>query len=122
MGLVMTCADLESTFKPWEKSRKAADALYFQFNSRYEEFFQQGDQELGLGLRLSAELMDRAKMPDIPRMQVGFYKFIVVPAFDTLKDVFGKHVAELHESVKVNLAKWEDLRNNVNLTYKMGTD
>jgi hypothetical protein len=80
--------------------------------SRYDEFFNQGDQEKALGLKFSAELVDRAKMPEIPRMQVGFYKFVVMPAYDLLYQVFQKNVKELHDSVKQNQANWQELHDS----------
>jgi hypothetical protein len=92
-------------FKPFDKGQKVADCVY-------EEFFQQGDQEKALGLRYSQELMDRSKMPEIPRMQVSFFQFIVVPAFNQLQAVFGNPVNLLIESVSVNKSKWEELRDN----------
>lgn len=84
----------------------------FLINDSYEEFFQQGEKEKELGLPYSAELVDRAKMKEIPRMQIGFYKFVVLPAFETLSGVFAtsKVCQEMNDSVKENLSRWEELQ------------
>lgn len=110
----MTCADLAAMFKPWHSSRRTADLVY-------DEFFTQGDQEKELGLKFSAELVDRAKMPEIPRMQIGFYKFVVSPAYDLLQGVFGDKVATQCESVRENQKKWQELADS-KISYQFGMD
>ena len=77
---------------------------------RYNEFFLQGDQERKLGLKYSAELMDRSKMPEIPRMQVDFYSFIVIPAFEILYGFLGAPVKPLYDSVIENQGQWRKLK------------
>ncbi len=68
-SITMTCCDLAAMYKPWASCLDTADHVY-------EEFFLQGDEEMRMGLPFSAELMDRKKLPEIPRMQVDFYNFI----------------------------------------------
>ncbi|KAH9245060.1 hypothetical protein BASA81_017477 [Batrachochytrium salamandrivorans] len=110
----MTCCDLSSMYKPWKAARVTADSVY-------EEFFLQGDEELRLGLRLSGELMDRNKTAEIPRMQVDFYNFVVIPAFDCLYGLLGDSVQIMREGVIDNRAKWKDLKDS-GIPYKCGID
>jgi hypothetical protein len=109
-SVIMTCADLGSMTKPFATSQYTA-------NSVYEEFFQQGDAEKRMGLPYSSELTDRSKAGEIPRMQVGFYNSIVVPAFSVLKCVLGDSIAEMYDNVIINLDKWKELQDN-GLTYR----
>ncbi|KAI8911141.1 hypothetical protein EDD86DRAFT_204492 [Gorgonomyces haynaldii] len=102
-GLIMTCADLGAMYKPWDSSRKTADLVY-------EEFFVQGDQEKALGVPYSSELTDRSKLPEIPRMQLGFYSFVVLPAFETLKLVMEDKVDHILQQVQANKKGWQDLK------------
>ncbi|KAJ1344764.1 hypothetical protein BSLG_000282 [Batrachochytrium salamandrivorans] len=113
-GVIMTCCDLSSMYKPWKAARVTADSVY-------EEFFLQGDEELRLGLRLSGELMDRNKTAEIPRMQVDFYNFVVIPAFDCLYGLLGDSVQIMREGVIDNRAKWKDLKDS-GIPYKCGID
>ncbi|KAI8925946.1 hypothetical protein BC831DRAFT_400568 [Entophlyctis helioformis] len=113
-GAIMTCCDLGAMYKPWKSSRSTADSVY-------EEFFQQGDEEKRLGMRLSAELMDRDKTPEIPRMQYDFYNFIVVPAYEQLFGFLGERVKPQYDAVLANKAKWKDLKDS-GVAYKFGVD
>lgn len=70
----------------------------------------QGDQEKKLGLSYSQELMDRSKMSEIPRMQVDFYNFIVMPAFQILYDFLGDAVLPWRQAIQSNLEKWKELK------------
>lgn len=97
----MTTSDLTAMTKPWESSQKTADSVY-------SEFFFQGDEELKLGLPISANLMDRKNMPEIPSMQVGFFNAIVIPAFELMAATVPE-TEILSESVKQNLMKWKEL-------------
>lgn len=101
----MTCSDLSAMYKPWEASCKTADLVY-------DEFFEQGDKEKALSLPLSSELVDRNKTSEIPRMQIGFYKFIVMPAFELLKAIHGKRAEDIYNSTKANQTKWQELQDS----------
>jgi cAMP and cAMP-inhibited cGMP 3',5'-cyclic phosphodiesterase 10 len=94
-GVIMTCCDLTSMYKPFEGARHTA-------NSVYEEFFQQGDQEKSLNIPYTSELTDRSKQSEIPRMQVGFYNFVVIPAFESLYSILGEPVKNLLVACKEN--------------------
>lgn len=54
-------------------------------------------------------------------MQVGFYNFIVLPAYETLHGVFGDPVIDLVGSINKNLAKWKELENS-GTKYSLGAD
>ncbi|KAJ3314105.1 cGMP-specific 3',5'-cyclic phosphodiesterase [Boothiomyces sp. JEL0838] len=102
-SLLMTCSDLAAMYKPWETTKHTADAVY-------EEFFLQGDEEKRLGMPYSSELTNRNNASEIPRMQVGFYDFVVIPAFDLLiKFLDHSIIKELHSNILVNKAKWQEL-------------
>jgi hypothetical protein len=102
-SIVMTCSDLGALFKPFEKSKPTADSVY-------EEFFQQGDAEKGMGLPFSSELTNREKASEIPRMQVGFFKFVVLPAYGCLKNLLGEKVGHIYQSCLKNLDEWQKLQ------------
>lgn len=91
----MTCCDLCSMYKPFANAKHTANAVY-------EEFFQQGDKEQKLGIPFTSELTDRSKAGEIPRMQVGFYDFVVIPAFQTLHSILGEPVKKMLESCEAN--------------------
>ena len=98
----MTCCDLSSMTKSFEFTRKVA-------NHVYEEFFLQGDQERKLGLGYSSEIMDRSKMAEIPRMQVDFLKFVVIPAFEILYDFLGDAISPWMKTLNQNLNQWKEM-------------
>ncbi|KAJ3323585.1 cGMP-specific 3',5'-cyclic phosphodiesterase [Boothiomyces sp. JEL0866] len=105
-SLLMTCSDLAAMYKPWETTKHTADAVY-------EEFFLQGDEEKRLGMPYSSELTNRDNASDIPRMQVGFYNFVVIPAFDLLlKFIDHQIVKEFHSNILVNKSKWQELHDS----------
>ncbi|KAJ1556992.1 hypothetical protein HK405_001173 [Cladochytrium tenue] len=80
------------------------------FTPRYAEFFEQGREEMRCGLRISADVMDPANEPEIPRMQVDFYKAIVTPAFEFLEQLCsGPDTAGLARRARANAANWAAL-------------
>ncbi|KAJ3038759.1 hypothetical protein HDV00_000333 [Rhizophlyctis rosea] len=113
-GLVMTCSDLSAMTKPFHCAKRTADHVY-------EEFFIQGEEERRLNLPYSAELMDRSKSVEIPRMQMDFMGFIVKPAFDALGGMIDGPVKKLNEAVNYNLGKWKELKES-GQPYVMHTD
>ncbi|KAJ3279886.1 cGMP-specific 3',5'-cyclic phosphodiesterase [Borealophlyctis nickersoniae] len=104
-GLVMTCSDLSSMTKPWERAQRTADHVY-------EEFFLQGDQERLLGLPYSAELMDRSRTKEIPRMQCEFLSHVVRPAFELLHGLLGDVVEPFVRGVEEGIKGWGELRDS----------
>ncbi|KAJ3307440.1 cGMP-specific 3',5'-cyclic phosphodiesterase [Kappamyces sp. JEL0829] len=104
-GVVMTCSDLGAMYKPFGTVRHTADCVY-------EEFFQQGDEEQRLGIPYTSELTNRSKANEIPRMQIGFYNFVVIPAFECLCSMLGEPVRHLLEGCRENKKEWERLQNS----------
>lgn len=104
-GSIMTCCDLSSMYKPFDNARHTA-------NSVYEEFFQQGDEEQKLGLPYTSELTNRGNAKEIPRMQIGFYNFVVIPAFESLHLLLGSPVKDLLSKCTTILKEWEKLKDS----------
>jgi GAF domain-containing protein len=102
-GVLMNCADLGAMYKPFESCVHTANYVY-------EEFFQQGDKEKEMGMPYSSELTDRSKKSEIPRMQVGFFNFVVIPAFECLYKVMGEPTKHLLDAVLKNRDEWDKLQ------------
>lgn len=62
--VMMTAADLAAVTKPFPTQRRTAELVY-------AEFFDQGDLEKALGNNELQDLMNRSKVSDLPKMQVG---------------------------------------------------
>lgn len=104
-GVVMTCCDLSAMYKPFANAKHTASSVY-------EEFFQQGDEEQKLGLPYSSELTNRNNAKEIPRMQVGFYNNVVIPAFESLYSILGAPVKEMLTGCLANQKEWERLKDS----------
>ncbi|KAJ3048390.1 cGMP-specific 3',5'-cyclic phosphodiesterase, partial [Rhizophlyctis rosea] len=102
-GMIMTCSDLSAMTKPFHCARRTADHVY-------EEFFVQGEEERRMNLPYSAELMDRSKSVEIPRMQLGFMDFIVRPAYELLDKMLDGVTGQLMDAVKRNMEEWRKLK------------
>ncbi len=50
-------------------------------------------------------LCDREKL-DVAKSQIGFIKFLVVPLFSTLQEVFPQ-IEEQSENINKNIVKWQ---------------
>ena len=70
----------------------------------YEEFFVQGDREKELGLSVSM-LCDR-NSTNIPRFQIGFIKFVVMPQFMQISNVIPE-ISEYLDNLSTNLGYYE---------------
>jgi hypothetical protein len=103
--IIMPCSDLSAMTKAFKDTRHTA-------NNVYHEFFLQGDEEKRLGLPYSAEIMDRSKQSEIPRMQVDFYNFIVLPAYQILYSFLGEEVKPWLEAIQRNLHEWKNLKDS----------
>merc|ERR1712039_440028 len=72
-----------------------------------EEFFAQGDREKELGFE-PMSLYDRQKAPPIPKAQLGFLNFVIVPYWKCLFQVFGDELSEpLPTCLRSNTLAWE---------------
>lgn len=100
--VLMTAADLSAVTKPFPAQRRTAELVY-------AEFFDQGDLEKALGANELQDLMNRNKVGDLPKMQVGFIDFVAGPVYESL----GKHFEEfavLDQEAKRNKRDWEALK------------
>lgn len=101
----MTCSDLAAMTKSFEESQNTA-------NKVYNEFFLQGDEEKKLGLNYSSELMDRSNISEIPRMQIDFYHFCVLPAYEILYLFLGEPVKPWLDAIKYNITCWKAIKDS----------
>lgn len=103
-NIIMTAADLSAATKPFPAQRRVAELVY-------SEFFDQGDLEKALGTSASElqDLLNRQKVSELPKMQVGFLDFVVGPVYDTLAKHF-EDLQLLDKEVKRNRKDWTDLQ------------
>ncbi|XP_055624861.1 uncharacterized protein LOC129767730 [Toxorhynchites rutilus septentrionalis] len=73
LQISLKCADISNPCRPWDISKKWSLKVC-------EEFFRQGDYERQLNLPVTS-LCDRQSM-SIPKIQTGFFKFVVTPLID----------------------------------------
>jgi len=93
-------ADLSHPLRPFvhhlEWSRRMCD-----------EFFAQGDREKELGFE-PMSLYDRQKAPPIPKAQLGFLNFVILPYWKCLFQVLGEESsAPLANCLRSNVLAWE---------------
>ncbi|XP_060945007.1 dual specificity calcium/calmodulin-dependent 3',5'-cyclic nucleotide phosphodiesterase 1A-like [Limanda limanda] len=88
LSLMLHAADISHPAKAWPLHHRWTHSLM-------EEFFQQGDKEVDLGLPFSP-LCDR-KATMIAQSQIGFIDFIVDPTFTVLIDTTEKVIGPLIE-------------------------
>ncbi|XP_055376743.1 uncharacterized protein LOC129608962 [Condylostylus longicornis] len=72
LQISLKCADISNPCRPWDISKKWSQKVC-------EEFFRQGDYERQLNLPVTS-LCDRFTN-SVPKIQVGFFKFVVTPLF-----------------------------------------
>ena len=108
INLVIHSADIAHNTKPFVLSEKWCEYLT-------EEFHQQGDKEKSLNLPVSF-LCDR-DTSNVPKSQIGFINFVIIPTFDLLKDAFPS-LEYLLVNAKKNLAEWEIMNENTEKTDK----
>lgn len=101
LQIALKCADISNPCRPWDISRKWSYKVC-------EEFFRQGDYERQLNLPVTA-LCDR-HTTSIPKIQVGFFKFVVLPLYEEwhrfLDDEFSH---ALMRWLRENQQHWEDM-------------
>jgi len=94
-------ADLSHPLRPY--------SLHRQWSERCTtEFFSQGDQERELGFE-PVSLYDREKAPPLAKGQLGFLKFIVIPAWKPLQNIAKDAIEVPERFLSENLARWEKL-------------
>ncbi|KAJ2954665.1 hypothetical protein O0L34_g2960 [Tuta absoluta] len=101
LQIALKCADISNPCRPWEISRKWSLKVC-------EEFFRQGDYERKLNLPVTA-LCDR-HTTSIPKIQTGFFKFVVTPLITEWHRFLQNDLtAQMLENLLYNQSKWETL-------------
>jgi hypothetical protein len=103
-NVLMTAADLSATTKPFPAQRRVAELVY-------SEFFDQGDLEKALGTSADQlqDLVNRQKVHQLPKMQIGFLDFVAGPVYETLSEQFAD-LGVLQKELLRNRKDWEDLQ------------
>lgn len=99
LQIALKCADISNPCRPWDISKKWSQKVC-------EEFFRQGDYERQLNLPVTS-LCDRYST-SVPKIQVGFFKFVVTPLFDEWHRFLGSKLStKMMYFLKYNQVQWE---------------
>lgn len=98
-GMLMTACDIAAITKPWEVQRVVAQLVA-------SEFFQQGDIEKNQLNLEPADMMNRDKQDELPKMQVSFIDSVCLPVYDAFARLFPDHLTGMKEGVLRNRAQW----------------
>ncbi|XP_031617734.1 uncharacterized protein LOC116337375 isoform X1 [Contarinia nasturtii] len=99
LQISLKCADISNPCRPWDISKKWSQKVC-------EEFFRQGDYERQLNLPVTS-LCDRYST-SVPKIQVGFFKFVVTPLFDEWHRFLGSKLStKMMYFLKYNQLQWE---------------
>ena len=99
LSTLIHAADISHPCRPWEMHEHWTQMVA-------EEFFQQGDAEKELGLEVSF-LCDRDTV-EIPKSQVGFINFAIMPLFMVLVEKIPE-MDPMIKNINENRSKWEEL-------------
>lgn len=98
LGVAIKFADLGHCFKPL--------GLHKQWTERVtEEFWALGDHERSSGVSLSP-LCDRKTDIDVPKSQVGFFKFVCIPFYSVVADLIDPSMLPWLRA-QANLQAWQ---------------
>ncbi|XP_063393934.1 uncharacterized protein LOC134679049 [Cydia fagiglandana] len=101
LQIALKCADISNPCRPWPISRKWSHKVC-------EEFFRQGDYERKLNLPVTA-LCDR-HTTSIPKIQTGFFKFVVTPLITEWHRFLKNDLSdEMLKNLLYNQNKWDML-------------
>ncbi|KAL0280312.1 UNVERIFIED_CONTAM: hypothetical protein PYX00_001646 [Menopon gallinae] len=101
LQIALKCADISNPCRPWEVSKKWSQKVC-------EEFFRQGDYERQLNLPVTA-LCDR-QSTSVPKIQAGFFKFVVYPLFEEWHRFLGDGLSDdMMKNLRDNQSKWNSL-------------
>ena len=101
LQISLKCADISNPCRPWDISRKWSYKVC-------EEFFRQGDYERKLNLPVTP-LCDRQSI-SIPKIQAGFFEFVVTPLYEEWHRFLGEGLSvSLMRHLRGNQKKWESL-------------
>ncbi|XP_055689850.1 uncharacterized protein LOC129793686 isoform X6 [Lutzomyia longipalpis] len=99
LQIALKCADICNPCRPWDVSKKWSQKVC-------EEFFRQGDYERQLNLPVTS-LCDRFSTT-VPKIQVGFIKFVVTPLFDEWHRFLNTDLStRMMNFLKYNQVQWE---------------
>lgn len=99
LQIALKSADISNPCRPWDVSKKWSQKVC-------EEFFRQGDYERQLNLPVTS-LCDRYST-SVPKIQVGFFKFVVTPLFDEWhRFLQSKLSRKMMKNLKYNQIQWE---------------
>lgn len=99
LQISLKCADISNPCRPWDVSKKWSQKVC-------EEFFRQGDYERQLNLPVTS-LCDRYST-SVPKIQVGFFKFVVTPLFDEWHRFLSSKLSiKMMNFLKQNQIQWE---------------
>ncbi|XP_014230537.1 uncharacterized protein LOC106654913 isoform X3 [Trichogramma pretiosum] len=101
LQIALKCADISNPCRPWDVQRKWAHKVC-------EEFFRQGDYERQLNLPVTA-VCDRHNT-SIPKIQHGFFQFIVLPLYKLLHQFIDDDFSKsLMKNLDFNHKQWLDM-------------
>lgn len=101
LQIALKCADISNPTRPWNVSKKWSTKVC-------EEFFRQGDFERKLNLPITS-LCDRYTT-SIPKIQSGFFRFVVTPLFLEWHRFLSSDLSnEMMRMLKNNQKHWESL-------------
>lgn len=99
LQISLKCADISNPCRPWDVSKKWSHKVC-------EEFYRQGDYERQLNLPVTS-LCDRFST-SVPKIQVGFFKFVVTPLFDEWHRFLDTNLSrKMMRYLKYNQNQWE---------------
>ncbi|XP_058465684.1 uncharacterized protein LOC131439090 isoform X2 [Malaya genurostris] len=99
LQIALKCADISNPCRPWDISKKWSMKVC-------EEFFRQGDYERQLNLPVTS-LCDR-QSTSVPKIQTGFFKFVVTPLLDEWHRFLKTDLSHsMMYHLKFNQTQWE---------------
>uniref|UniRef100_A0A336MZQ1 Phosphodiesterase n=1 Tax=Culicoides sonorensis TaxID=179676 RepID=A0A336MZQ1_CULSO len=99
LQIALKCADISNPCRPWDISKKWSQKVC-------EEFFRQGDFERQLNLPVTS-LCDR-QSTSVPKIQSGFFKFVVTPLMDEWHRFLKTDLSyKMMGHLKYNQNQWE---------------
>ena len=99
LQIALKCADISNPCRPWDISKKWSQKVC-------EEFYRQGDYERQLNLPVTS-LCDR-QTTSVPKIQTGFFKFVVTPLLDEWHRFLKTDLSyNMMDHLKYNQIQWE---------------
>ncbi|XP_069140348.1 cGMP-specific 3',5'-cyclic phosphodiesterase-like isoform X2 [Argopecten irradians] len=100
-AMMMTACDVAAITKPWEIQKEVAQLVA-------NEFFEQGDIEKDKLGEKPIAMMDREKVDELPKMQVGFIDAICIPVYKMFAEM-NKKLDPLYKGVMNNRDNWQKM-------------